>query len=199
MPRTDKRIDAYIAKAPDFAKPILTRVRALVHEGAPHCEETLKWGHPSFVQDGLLCGMAAFKEHCAVNFWKSALILGSDRQTNGPAGVLRRIRSMKDLPPKRKFVGYVRRAVELNATGTKVPRPPARPRQPITIPDEFRRALARNAAARRAFEGFSPSHQREYLEWITDAKQDATRERRIAQALEWLAEGKPRNWKYMRK
>lgn len=199
MPKTDKRIDAYIAKAPEFARPILTRVRAMVHEGAPDCEETIKWGHPAFVQNGLLCAMAAFKEHCAVNFWKARLILGKSERDNGPARVFGRIRTVRDLPSKRDFTGYVKRAVELNLSGARVPRAPAKPKKPIVVPDEFRRALARNAAARKSFQSFSPSHQREYLEWITEARQDATRQRRIAQAVEWMAEGKPRNWKYMKK
>ena len=193
MPKTDPRIDAYIAKAPDFAKPILTKIREMVHEGAPDCEETLKWGNPSWVQNGLLCGMAAFKEHCIVGFWKAPLII------QGAAfGMRDKITSVKDLPPKKVFVGYVKRAVEMNQKGVKVLRPPARPKKALAMPDEFRKAINRNASARKTYESFSPSNQREYLEWIVDAKQDATRERRIAQAVEWMAEGKPRNWKYMK-
>jgi uncharacterized protein YdeI (YjbR/CyaY-like superfamily) len=196
MTKVDKRVDAYIAKAPDYAKPIIAAVRQMVHQGAPECEETLKWGHPSFVQDGILCGVAAFKEYCAVNFWKATLIMGEGARQTDSAGVLGKIRSVKDLPRKSVFVGYVNRAVELNASGATAPREPAKPTRPLAMPDDFRKAIAKSAKARDAFEAFSPSHQREYVEWITDAKQDATRARRIAQAVEWIAEGKPRNWKY---
>jgi len=198
MPKTDKRVDAYIARSPEFARPILTSVRAMVHEGAPEAEETLKWGHPTFVQDGILCGMAAFKEYCAIHFWKSALVFDGAAQT-GVADALGRLTGVKQLPARRTFIGYVKRAVKLNASGVKVPRPPAKPKKVIAMPDDLRKALLRDARARAAFDGFSPSHQREYLEWIVDAKQEATRARRVAQAVEWMAEGKPRNWKYMKK
>jgi uncharacterized protein YdeI (YjbR/CyaY-like superfamily) len=197
MPRTDKRIDAYIAKAPDYAKPIVARVREMVHQAAPECEETLKWGHPTFVQNGILCGVAAFKEYCAVHFWKATLIMGEHARPTNSAGVLGKIHSVKDLPPKTEFAGYVKRAVELNAAGVKAPRLPAKPKKALPMPADLRKALAARAKAHDAFEAFSPSHKREYVEWVTEAKQEATRARRIAQAVEWIADGKPRNWKYM--
>src|SRR5262245_3827579 len=110
MPKTDPRVDAYIEKAPDYARPVLAKVREMVHQGAPDCEEALKWGHPSFMQNGILCGMAAFKEYCAVNFWKATLIIGPEARQTDSAGVLGKIASVKDLPPSRVFVGYVKRA-----------------------------------------------------------------------------------------
>jgi uncharacterized protein YdeI (YjbR/CyaY-like superfamily) len=198
MPKTDKRIDAYIAKAPDYAKPILTKVRAMMHDAAPECEETLKWNHPTFVQNGILCGMAAFKEYCTVHFWKASLIFAQAAPAGGDAGPMDKLTSVKDLPSKSTFASYVKRAIELNATGTKIPRAPAKPKKALVMPAEFLSAIHRNARARRVYEAFSPSNQRDYIEWITDAKQDATRDRRIAQAVEWMAEGKPRNWKYMK-
>jgi uncharacterized protein YdeI (YjbR/CyaY-like superfamily) len=198
MPKTDRRIDAYIAKAPEYARPIISKVREMVHQAAPECEETLKWGHPTFMQNGILCGVAAFKEYCAVNFWKATLILGEGAQQTGSAGVLGKIHSVKDLPPKTVFAGYVKRAVELNVSGTKAPRPPAKPKKPVSMPDDFRKAISRSAKLRDNFEAFSQSHKREYIEWITDAKQDVTRAKRIDQAVAWIAEGKPRNWKYMK-
>jgi uncharacterized protein YdeI (YjbR/CyaY-like superfamily) len=198
MPKTDKRVDAYIATAPDYARPILTRVREMVHQGAPDCEETLKWSHPAFMQNGILCGMAAFKEYCAVSFWKAVLIMGERARPTDPAGVFGKILSVKDLPLKHEFVGYVKRAVELNASGAKVPRAPAKPKKALETPGDLRKAIAKSAKARAAFDAFSPSHKREYVEWIVEAKQEATRKRRIAQAVEWMAEGKARNWKYMK-
>lgn len=140
MATTDKRVDAYIASAPGYAKPILTAVRAMVHQTAPDSEETLKWGHPSFVQGGILCGMAAFKEYCAVNFWKAPLIIEGATQ-DSPAGVLGKIKSVRDLPPKRTFVGYVKRAVKLNESGDNVARIAPKPKKALATPDELHRAL----------------------------------------------------------
>jgi uncharacterized protein YdeI (YjbR/CyaY-like superfamily) len=196
MPAKDKRVDAYIDQAPDFAKPILTRIRETVHEACPECEETLKWGHPSFMYNGIMCGMAAFKEYCAFHFWKGALIV------EGAEGVnmwsqLGRLSKVSDLPPKKTVVGYVKKAMELNELGTKVPKRPAKAKKELVMPEPFMTAIKKNKKALAGFEAFSPSHKREYIEWISDAKGEDTRARRIAQAVEWMAEGKPRNWKYM--
>ena len=196
MGKKDKRVDAYIAKAPDYAKPILTKNREMFHEGAPDCEETLKWSHPAFVQNGILGGMAAFKEYCAINLWKSKLILGADAVL-GSAGDMGKISSVKDLPPKKQFVGWVKEAVKLNESGAKVPREPKVAKPKLVAPDDLWAALKKNKKAFATFENFSPSAQREYIEWIVSAKQEETRTRRIAQAVEWMAEGKQRNWKYM--
>jgi uncharacterized protein YdeI (YjbR/CyaY-like superfamily) len=195
MAKKDKRVDAYIAKAPDHAKPVLEKIREVFHAGAPDCEETLKWGHPAFMQNGILGGMAAFTEYCAFNLWKQKLILG-DAVQQGSAGSIGKIASVKDLPPKKTLVGDIKKAVELNASGVKAPRLPAKKKQ-LEMPAEFMAAIRKNKKALAGYEKFSPSQQREYVEWIVDAKQEATRDRRIAQAVEWLAEGKPRNWKYM--
>jgi uncharacterized protein YdeI (YjbR/CyaY-like superfamily) len=196
MPNTDKRIDAYIDNAADFAKPILTRVREIIHEACPDVEETLKWGHPAFMYHGILCGMASFKEYCAFHFWKGALIIegASGDQMWGQLG---RLTKVSDLPAKKLLVGYVKKAMVLNAEGTKVPRPPAKPKKELVMPEPFMAAIKKNKKALAGYEAFSPSHKREYIEWITDAKGEDTRARRIAQAVEWMAEGKPRNWKYM--
>ena len=196
MPKTDKRIDAYIENAADFAQPILTRVRQIVHEACPEVEETLKWGHPSFMYHGIMCGMASFKEYCAFHFWKGALII-ENSASDQMWGQLGRLAKVSDLPPKKVLVGYVKKAMELNEEGTKVPRRPVKPKKELTMPDAFMAAIKKNKKALAGFEAFSPSHKREYVEWITDAKGEDTRDRRIAQAVEWMAEGKPRNWKYM--
>jgi uncharacterized protein YdeI (YjbR/CyaY-like superfamily) len=198
MPSRDARIDAYIANAGDFAKPILERIRDTVHEAAPEIEETIKWGMPSFVQNGIVCSMAAFKAHCAMNFWKGKLVV-ADAANDDALGQLGRITSVKDLPPKRVLVGWIKKAVALNRDGVSAPRrDPKQTAAALEMPEDFITALRRNKKAHAAFEAFSPSHRREYVEWITEAKRDETRSRRIAQSVEWLAEGKPRNWKYMR-
>ena len=199
MGTRDARIDAYIAKAAEFARPILRHVRALVHDACPEVGETLKWGMPSFEYKGLLCGMAAFREHATFGFWKHDLLVKDDAKAREAMGSFGRLRSVGDLPPKRTLAGYVRRAMKLNDDGVKAPRAKTRPKKPIPVHADFRAALAKNAKARAAFEAFPPSHKREYLEWIAEAKRDETRVRRVSQAVAWMAEGKPRNWKYMRR
>jgi uncharacterized protein YdeI (YjbR/CyaY-like superfamily) len=199
MGKKDDRVDAYIAKSADFAKPILTYLRDLVHATCPEVEETIKWSFPNFMYKGMLCGMASFKEHCSFGFWKESLILGKrDGRATGSMGSFGKIAKLADLPPKKVLAGHIKEAMKLNETGVKKPAPAKTKVKPeLTVPEELASALAKNAKARATFDGFSPSHRREYIEWITEAKTEATRERRVQTTIEWLAEGKPRNWKYM--
>jgi uncharacterized protein YdeI (YjbR/CyaY-like superfamily) len=198
MASKDPRIDAYIAKSADFAKPILQHLRNVVHAGCPQVVETIKWSMPHFDHKGVMCGMAAFKEHCAFGFWKADLILDRDGQAEKSGmGSFGCIKSVKDLPSEKTLIGYVKKAAALNDAGAKVPgRAAPKKRAPIPIPNDFASALKKNAKAKKTFESFSPSHRREYLEWITEAKREETRKERMATSLKWLAEGKARNWKY---
>ncbi|HEU4996847.1 MAG TPA: YdeI/OmpD-associated family protein [Gemmatimonadaceae bacterium] len=195
MGKKDPRIDTYIARQQDFARPILTYLRDVVHEGCPDCEETVKWSSPSFTHHGLLCGFAAFKEHATFGFWKHELVVGSDR--GDAMGSFGRLTSVKDLPSKKQLIAMIRKAMELNEQGVTTPRAPKGSRPPIAMPKELSAALSKNKKAKATYDAFSPSHKREYLEWITEARTDDTRQRRVAQAIEWMAEGKARNWKYM--
>jgi len=198
MVTRDPRIDAYIKKSAEFSRPILTHLRAIVHETCPDVVETMKWSSPSFEYKGILCGMASFKEHCAFGFWKHELVVegasGKEREAMGSFG---RLTQLSDLPPKAVLKRYVKKAVKLNDEGVKVVRSKTVPKKAVALHPDFKAALAGNAKARAVFEAFSPSAKREYVEWIADAKADATRERRLAQAMEWIAQGKHRNWKYM--
>ncbi len=194
MATTDPRVDAYIAQAPDYAQPILRRVRALVHKGCPDVEEAIKWRNPAFMYHGILCGMAAFKQYCTFGFWNGALELKAR-----PMEQFGRLASLSDLPPDRVVVGYVREAARLNAAGIKRPPMPRRARKPLPVPKELASALKKHRRAKAVFAAFSPSHQREYSEWIGEARTDETRARRLATALEWIAAGKPRNWKYTKR
>ena len=198
MGTRDKRIDAYIAKAQPFAKPILAHIRETVHRACPDVEETIKWGMPHFDYKGPMCGMAAFKQHATFGFWKSSLVFGKhDKYATDPDGMsaFGKLTSLADLPPTKALVDYVRKAAALNDKGVKVERK-RRPRAPLPVPPAFAAALKKNRKAKAAFDGFPPSHQREYNEWIGEAKTDETRDRRITQAIEWIAEGRSRNWKY---
>ena len=195
----DPRVDAYIAKSADFAQPILAHLREVVHEACPEVEETIKWGMPHFTHHGLLCGMGAFSEHCTFGFWKASLIMEQEAISREAMGHFGCIRSLRDLPARRTLARYVKEAARLNEAGKKAPRKPRTARPAPTPPPDLAAAFRRNRAARTAFEGMSPSHQREYVEWITEARRPETRERRLATTLEWLAEGKPRNWKHMQK
>ncbi|HUG04480.1 MAG TPA: YdeI/OmpD-associated family protein [Steroidobacteraceae bacterium] len=190
-------VDAYIEKSADFARPILKRLRALMHKTCPKVEETMKWGVPHFEYKGVIAGMAAFKQHAAFGFWKQRLMKDpSGSFTKGESGMGgRKIRSVHELPSDTLLLAYIREAVALNEQGAKVPRPTRR-KPPVKAPPYLTAALKKNAKARKTFENFSPSQQREYAEWLTDAKQEATRERRLATAIDWLSQGKTRNWKY---
>jgi uncharacterized protein YdeI (YjbR/CyaY-like superfamily) len=198
MGKRDPRIDAYISKSADFARPILTYIREVVHEGCPEVEETIKWGSPHFDYKGIMCGMAAFKQHCAFGFWKGSLIVGTSK-TAEAMGQFGRIEKVSDLPPRKTLLSCVRKAKKLNDQGIKSPITAKRKSRPeIPVPDYFRTALGKNRKAQAAFDALSPSHRREYLEWITEARTEATRERRMSTALDWITEGKSRNWKYER-
>ena len=195
MPKRDPRVDAYIAASGAFAQPILKHLRGLVHRACPDVEETLKWRMPTFMYHGILCGMAAFKRHVSFGFWKHALVMGAGAPRDG-MGSFGKVARLGELPADTVIVTAVRRAMRLNETGAKVPRG-ARQRTAPTVPDELAAALRRNKRAFAVFEGFSPSNRRDYIEWITQARREETRSRRLAQALEWIAAGKPRNWKYL--
>ena len=199
MPKKDPRIDGYIAKSAEFAKPILKHLRKVVHAGCPNVEETIKWSMPHFDYNGVMCGMAAFKEHCSFGFWKAALIFDGDKKKEEEAmGHFGRIMSLADLPTEKILIGYVRKAAQLNDAGIKAPgRTKPKKREQIEIPKYFAAALKKNAKAKKTFENLSPSNRREYLEWVTEAKREETRRQRLATSIEWLAEGKPRHWKYV--
>ena len=203
MGKYDARVDAYIAKAEPFAQPILAHLRALVHKACPAVEETIKRGFQVFEYKCILCNMASFKKHCVFGFWKAALLSDKSLEVNAKSevamGHMGKLTTMKDLPADSRILKNIREAAKLNEQGIKVEKKKPVAKQPVAIPSYLKKALALNGAARKTFEAFSPSHQREYIEWITEAKTEATREKRIEQALEWLAEGKPRNWKYMKK
>jgi uncharacterized protein YdeI (YjbR/CyaY-like superfamily) len=198
MGTRDPRVDAYIAKSADFAKPILTQIRETVHAACPDVEESLKWSMPFFSHRGPLMNMSAFKEHAAFGFWKGALVLGrsagDDERAMGQFG---RITSVKDLPPKKELVALIKKAAKLNEEGVKVEKKKVR-RPELPVPSELTAALAKNEKAKAAFEAFPPSHKREYNEWIGEAKREETRVARVKQAVEWIAEGKARNWKYQK-
>jgi uncharacterized protein YdeI (YjbR/CyaY-like superfamily) len=198
MRTKDARIDGYIAAAQPFARPILTFIRNAVHAGCPEIEETLKWRHPAFMYKGILCGMAAFKEHVTFGFWKASAMNGVGGKAAEAAGQFGRITAVGDLPDQKTLVGLVKEAAALHDEGVKAPRMKgAAPKKPVKEPDYFTAALTKNRKALAAYEAFSPSHKREYLEWILDAKAEATRQRRLNTAIEWIAQGKSRNWKYM--
>ena len=198
MATKDPRIDAYIAKSADFAKPILKHLRKVVHAGCPDVVETMKWSMPHFDYKGVMCGMAAFQQHCAFGFWKADLILepGETAERSG-MGNFGSIRSLADMPNEKTLISYVKKAAALNQAGVKAPgRTQPKKRKPLPMPADFTAALKKNAKARKTFENFSPSHRREYIEWITEAKREETRKERMATSLKWLADGKTRNWKY---
>lgn len=192
MPRKDPRVDAYIAKSADFAKPILNRLRKLIHTVCPDVEETLKWSAPFFVHNGILMALPAFKRHCSVIFWKGRLFLSKEEKVK-----LRRLTSITELPGDKILAGYIRKAVELNEAGVKDPvRARPKMKMPVAVPDDFLAALQKNKSVLQKFGNFPPGHKREYARWIVEAKREETRARRIETAVKQIAGGKSLNWKY---
>ena len=199
MPTLDPRVDAYIRTAPAFARPVLQQWRGLVHAACPDVAETMKWSRPHFDYRGIFCGMAAFKAHCVFGFWKHALIVPELTAPQVKAlEALGRVAAGDALPAEKAILAIIKTAARLNETGAKVPRVPRAPRPPVKEPAWLLKALKADAGAWKAYAAFSPSHRREYVEWITEARTDATRERRLAQAVAWIGSGKSRNWKYER-
>ena len=199
MAATDPRIDAYIKKAPAFAQPILRHLRDVVHAAAPGVQETMKWSTPAFDYKGPLCSMAAFKAHVAFGFWKAQLLQGVIPGDGiAPTAQFGRITSIADLPGEKSLAKIIKTAVKLNDEGVKAPPMRKGPRPVLKAPADLLLAINNDTQARTTFDGFPPGQRREYIEWILDAKQPATRRRRIDTAVEWLAEGKVRNWKYLK-
>lgn len=197
MPKTDPRIDSYIEKSAEFAQPVLIHLRKLVHSACPDVTETVKWSMPSFEYKGILCGFAAFKEHCTFGFWKQSLMETDAFPKNKTAmGSFGRITSLKDLPSDKVMMGLIHQAMELNEKGVKVPKKPPGAKKELVVPDDLNKALSKNKKAKAQFDRFSYSHKKEYVEWITEAKTEPTRLKRLATTIEWLAEGRSRNWKY---
>lgn len=197
----DPRVDAYIEKAADFAKPILKHVRQLVHAAAPRITETVKWGMPFFDYKGPVCQIAAFKQHAAFGFWKATMLNDPQGLINpgeAAAGSFGKLVSVADLPSDEILAEFIHQAIKLNEAGIKgnMKTTASAPKAEIAMPDYFADVLADNPQAKATFEAFSPSHKREYLEWITEAKTEATRVKRMDTTVEWLTEGKSRNWKY---
>ena len=204
MPIKDPRIDLYISKSAEFAKPILIHLRELIHTACPDVQETIKWSFASFDYKGPMCSMASFKQHCAFGFWKASLMreisLTKNSESESAMGHYGKITSLKDLPSDKKIIAHIKEAMILNEKGIKLPpRKVTAAKKQIVVPDYFLKQLKKNKKALATFESFSPSHKREYVEWITEAKTDETKNRRMDAAIEWMAVGKSRNWKYIKK
>ncbi len=195
----DRRIDDYIAKSADFAKPILTHLRKAVHAAVPGVEETIKWGMPHFQYKGNMCAMAAFKAHVKFGFWKGSLVIPAGMRVENASGInaFGELTSVKDLPPARTLAAYLKQAAKLNEDGVKAPQFVNRKKRPaLKTPPYLSAAVKKNARALATWKALPPSGRREYIEWVTQAKTDPTRQKRLATTVEWLAQGKPYNWKY---
>ena len=201
MPKHIPEVDGYIENSPAFAQPILEKIRTLFHRACPQIQEVMKWGFPHFEYKGLVGSMAAFKQHCSIGFWKGRL-LKDPHKLFGDVGdstmCAVRVSSLANLPSDKILLAYIREAVALNEEGIKAPKAKKAPKKELVIPDYFMAALKKNKEAFAIFEAFSPSHKREYVEWVTDAKQDATRQKRLATAIQQMTEGKSRHWKYQK-
>jgi uncharacterized protein YdeI (YjbR/CyaY-like superfamily) len=192
----DPRVDAYIARQADFARPILDHLRACVHSACSEAEETLKWGMPSFLYKGkILAGMAAFKAHATFGFWRAGVAaeIGAEHDAMGQFG---RLTSIADLPAPDRLAALIAEAMALIESRPPPKKPTRPPRPELPVPEALKTALDANPRAAATFAAFAPSCRREYVEWVAEAKRPETRDKRVAQAVEWMAEGKRRNWKY---
>lgn len=196
----DSRIDAYIEKAEPYARSILKHIRKLIHVACPEVEETLKWQFPHFNYKGMMCSMAAFQKHCAFNFWKGAIMRDPhhilDKAPQHSMGQLGKLMTLNDLPSDKIFIEYIQEAMKLNDEGIKVLKKKIERNNELLIPDDLMNALQENKNALETFEHFSYSKKKEYVDWIISAKHQSTKEKRLATAIEWISEGKSRNWKY---
>jgi uncharacterized protein YdeI (YjbR/CyaY-like superfamily) len=204
MSDMDTRVDAYIEKAAPYAKPILIKMRKLIFQACPDVDETIKWSFPNYeIYGSMLCSMAAFKEHCAFGFWKASLLKDPKGilqvKERNSMGHLDRISSLKDLPPDKILLAYLKEAALLNKNKVKLARPKSAPKKELPMPKPLADALKKNKKALVVFQAFSPSNRREYIEWITEAKTEETLNKRLATTLEWVSEGKSRHWKYKKK
>lgn len=202
MPRRIPEVDAYIEKAAPFAQPILEKIRELFHKAHPEMQEVMKWRFPHFEYKGLVGSMAAFKQHCSFGFWKGVLLKDPERLFAGVGDTTMcavRVSSLADLPKDKVLLAYVREAIALNENDVKVCKVVKQaPKKELVVPAYFTAALKKNKEALAVFEALSPSHKREYVEWVTEAKQEATRAKRLAAAIEMMSEGKSRHWKYQK-
>jgi len=198
MATTDPFVDEYIEKAKDFAKPILHHIRSLVHAACPDVVETKKWSFPHFDYKGMMCSMASFNEHCAFGFWKQSLLEDAAFPAEKTAmGSFGRIKTLADLPDDATMKKLIHDAMKLNDDGVKVVKAPvSKEKKELVIPEILTAALESNALASETFSSFPYSKKKDYVQWITEAKTEATRDKRLGTAIEWLAEGKARHWKY---
>lgn len=203
MEKHSPKVDEYIEKSPDFAKPILNYLRETIHEVCPDAEEAIKWKFPTFMYKGkILCSMTSFKQYCSLGFWlhgemKTLQEIDSTAEKSSMFS-LGKLTKMEDLPSKPQLKKAILEAMELTEMGVTMKR--AAPTKTETeVPDYFKEALQQNEKALEVFENKSPSFRKEYIMWITEAKTEATRNKRMEQSLEWIAEGKGRNWKYEKK
>jgi len=203
MGKTDPKLDAYIAKSADFAKPIMNHLRKLVHTACPEVEEGMKWSFPHFMyKDAILCSMASFKQHCAFGFWRRDLRLAVKGNENPEEamGQFGRITKLSDLPNDKTLLKYIKEAMKLQDSGVKPPaKAKSKKKKELKIPDYFMTALKKNKKALATFENFNYSNKKEYVEWITEAKSEETRAKRLVITVEWMSEGKVRLWKYVKK
>ena len=201
MGTKDRRVDAYITASAEFARPVLSHLRKVIHAGCPGVEETIKWGFPHFMYKGILCSMASFKEHCAFGFWKGSLLEDREKTLEKVGktamGHLGRITALSDLPSEKVLLRYIKEAMALNDEGVNVPsRSKPKGDRKLDVPGDLMAALRKNKKALATFKGFNYTNKKDYVEWVTEARRDETRRRRLETAVAWMAEGKPRNWKY---
>lgn len=199
MPTKNPEVDQYIAEAAEFAQPILKRLRSAFHQGCPQAAETIKWGIPNFEYHGIVGSMAAFKQHVSVGFWRSKEMKDSENILERRAASMSNIKftELKEVPSVKVLASYVAQAAALNETAKSSPKNKKKASKPLPpVPAALENALTRNKKAKSIFDNMSTTQKRDYIEWIAEAKREETVAKRVTTAIEWISEGKGRNWKY---
>jgi hypothetical protein len=201
------QVTAYAAAMPAYAQPIFAHLRALIHTTCPDTDEAIKWSIPHFERDGdYLCIFAASPGHASFTFYKQQLMSDPRLRDNLNLPAIKRfmgrLTSLSDLPDDATLAAMLQEAADLNARGVRLPdRAPKTPPvidMPSAVATAVATALAANPAAQAVWDAKSAAWRKDYLVWITAAKTDPTRDARIAEALDWIADGKARFWKYQK-
>jgi hypothetical protein len=188
-----EQINQYMAELPEWQRRMLVRLRQLIHEAAPEVEEAWRWDKPHFDNAGIMVGLCAFKEHVAVWFHKGALLKDTKKLFEATARTEEKgMRAYKlhegDKINEAAFLDLVKQAVAVNDKGTKLRE--AKPtKKALVVPEDLEQVLRKDPTAWANWEAFPVGHRRAYVEWVTDARQEETRKRRIAQSLEKIREG----------
>lgn len=195
MNEASENITAYIEKATPEFKEVMIALRSVLNNPNFDIKEDWKWGAPNFNNEGMICWLAHFRNHVGMNFFKGTLIKDKYnlfthyREEKGNRQL--KFSDINQIIPE-QIEYYIEEAIKLNQENIKV----VKKEIDTSLPLDLETELNNNPKAKMFFESLAPSYKRDYIEWIEEAKREATRTKRLATTMEWLSEGKKKNWKY---